>query len=85
MLRSSTATPAIRGCAAEDGAAVSISGYQDADKVSGWAADAMAWACSEGLITGTTASDGSIILDPQGSAVRAQAATILMRFIQNCL
>ena len=36
----------------------------------------MQWANGQGLITGVT----DTTLDPQGSATRAQAATILMRF-----
>ena len=51
--------------------------FSDADQVSTYAADAMAWAVDEGLIAGT--SDGR--LNPQGSATRAHVATILMRFI----
>ena len=39
----------------------------------------MQWANTEGLITGTTATT----LSPGGSAIRAQVATILMRFCEN--
>lgn len=56
-----------------------ISGYADYDQVSGWAQEAMQWANTEGLITGTTATT----LSPGGSAIRAQVATILMRFCEN--
>ncbi len=56
----------------------SFAGFPDKNRVSLWAKDAMGWAVAEGLITG---SDGR--LEPQGSATRAQVATILMRFIQN--
>lgn len=54
-----------------------LTGFSDADKVSGYAFDAMQWAVAEGLLQG---SNGK--LDPQGSATRAQVATILMRFMQ---
>ena len=54
-----------------------LSGFPDRTSVSAWATDAIAWAVAEKLITG---SDGR--LDPQGSATRAQVATILMRFIE---
>ena len=54
-----------------------LTGFSDADKVSTYALDAMQWAVAEGLLQG---SNGK--LDPQGSATRAQAATILMRFMQ---
>lgn len=59
-------------------AADSISGYDDAGSVSSWAAEAMAWAVENGLISGV---DGGV-LAPQGAATRAQVATILMRFVE---
>ena len=54
-----------------------LTAFSDADKVSGYAAEAMQWAVAEGLLQG---SNGK--LNPQGSATRAQVATILMRFMQ---
>ena len=54
-----------------------LTGFSDADKVSSYAVDAMQWAVAEELLKG---SNGK--LDPQGSATRAQVATILMRFMQ---
>ncbi len=59
-------------------ASADLSGFADAGAVSGYAQPALAWASGSGLIVGTT--DGT--LDPQGTATRAQAATILMRFCQ---
>ena len=56
-----------------------LSAYTDADSVSSYAKDAMAWANAEGLITGVTATT----LNPTGTATRAQVATILMRFCEN--
>ena len=53
-----------------------LSGYPDSGDVSGWAADAMAWAVETGLITG---GDGGKLL-PGAGTDRAQLATILMRF-----
>ena len=55
-----------------------LSAYADAEKISPYAVDAMAWAVHTGLITGVDSG----ILQPGGSAVRAQVATILMRFCQ---
>lgn len=57
---------------------VSLSDYSDANLLSSWAEDAMQWAVSEGIISGTT----STTISPQGTATRAQAATMLMRFCQ---
>ena len=54
-----------------------LTAFADADKVSGYASEAMQWAVAEGLLQG---SNGK--LNPQGSATRAQVATILMRFME---
>ena len=56
----------------------SLKDFPDAGSVSSYAVEAMQWAVAEGLITGMSGQ-----LNPQGSATRAQAATILMRFMQN--
>lgn len=50
--------------------------FADADKVSGYAVEAMNWAVGQGLINGM--GDGTVA--PQGNAIRAQAAAILHRF-----
>ena len=55
-----------------------LSGFADAAKVAGWASDGMRWAVAKELILGT---DGGV-LDPKGSATRAQAAAIMMRFCE---
>lgn len=59
------------------GASENLNGFSDAVAVSDYADDAMRWGVSEGLLTG---KDGNR-LDPQGSATRAEVATILMRYI----
>lgn len=58
-----------------------LSGYADASAISAYAKQAMAWANGQGLITGVTATT----LNPGGNAVRAQAATILMRLCEQVL
>ena len=60
-----------------------LSTFPDGANVSSWAKEAMQDAVALGLINGTKASDGVVYLDPQGSAVRQQVATILMNFCQN--
>lgn len=55
-----------------------ILSYNDAAEVSNWAMSALQWACGAGLINGV--SGGKLL--PQGSATRAQMATILMRFCE---
>ena len=57
----------------------SLDAYTDAAQISNYAAAAMQWANAEGLLTGVTATT----LNPQGSATRAQVATILMRFAES--
>jgi hypothetical protein len=58
---------------------VALDTFVDASDISDWSITAMKWTNAEGLITGRTAS----ILAPQGTATRAEVATILMRFIEN--
>ena len=60
-----------------------LSTFPDGAQVSGWAKEAMQDAVALGLINGTKAPDGTVYLDPQGSAARQQVATILMNFCQN--
>lgn len=57
-----------------------LSSFADSAKVSTWALDAMQWCVAEGFIGGMQ-EGGSTVLDPQGSATRAQVCAILMRFI----
>ena len=56
-----------------------LKAYSDAADISVWALAAMQWANAEGLITGRTATT----IVPGGSASRAEAATILMRYMEN--
>lgn len=57
-----------------------LTAFPDAASVSGWAEKALSWANAAGLINGTV-RDGQTILDPQGSASRAQVAMILMNYV----
>ena len=66
----------LRGYDVSVGEDTNILSYEDAFSVSEWAMGALQWACGTGLINGV---DGGRLL-PQGSATRAQMATILMRF-----
>lgn len=59
-----------------------LTAFPDAGSVSGWAEEALAWANAAGLINGTV-RDGQTILDPQGSASRAQVAMILMNYVEH--
>ena len=59
-------------------AGASLNHFADAHYISDWAGDAKLWANYNDLITGRTATT----IVPSGTANRAEAATILMRFIQ---
>ena len=55
-----------------------LSGFADTGAVSGWAETSLAWAVGQRLIQGSANQ-----IDPTGSAIRAQLAAILMRFMEN--
>lgn len=55
-----------------------LSRFADGKNVSSWATEAMGWAVNQGILTGK--DDGR--LDPQGTATRAEVATILQRFVE---
>lgn len=55
-----------------------LEGFTDASLVSGWAAEAVSWAVSTGLLGGANGS-----LNPTGTASRAEVAAILARFAQS--
>ena len=51
--------------------------YPDASEISDWANEAMHWCVMQGVING---KDGKLV--PKDDASRAEAATMLMRFVQ---
>ena len=53
-----------------------LSSFSDAGQISTWAADAFRWAVSMGIINGK----GNGILDPKGTATRAEVAQIVMNY-----
>ncbi|MBQ9536111.1 MAG: S-layer homology domain-containing protein [Clostridia bacterium] len=55
-----------------------ILSYDDAFEISEWAFEAMQWAVAAGLINGRTEN----ALAPRGEATRAEAAALLVRFIE---
>lgn len=58
-----------------------LSGFADSSSVSSWAAENMAWAVGAGIISGR---DGGM-LAPQGTATRAEAATMFYKFCTNVI
>ena len=55
-----------------------LSAYADGDAVDGWAQEAVAYAVGAGLMTG---KDGGV-LDPAGTATRAEVAIVLQRMVE---
>ena len=51
--------------------------FSDKDQLSDWAGEAMCWCVMNGVLEGK----GSGILDPKGTATRAQAAQMLMNYL----
>lgn len=64
--------------AGEPATAANLAGYSDGASVSAYAVDAMSWCVEHMIITGVT--DTTLV--PQGTATRAQCATMLMRFVE---
>ncbi len=70
-------------CGYDVSASADITGYAGCWDVSDYAQDAIRWAVGIGVISGIESNvNGNLVYDlaPQGSASRAQLATILMRF-----
>lgn len=56
-----------------------ILSYADIDRAGEWAIPALQWAVDSGVMQGK----GGGVLDPQGQATRAEAATMLVRYLKN--
>ena len=61
------------------GLGADLSAYQDADRVSDWAVQAMSWAVGQGVVSGSM-TDDVLTLNPQYSANRAEVAAMLRSF-----
>ena len=53
--------------------------FVDADRISSFAVEALSWAVENGILRGK----GNGMLDPRGTATRAQAAQLLKNFMEN--
>lgn len=58
-----------------------LKSYPDSGEVSDWAAESMSWAVAADVLRGAEREDGTLLLDPQATASRAQTATLMMRLI----
>ena len=61
-----------------------LSGYSDAGKIASYAVEPVQWAVGVGLVQGSQ-SGGSWVIEPKSNLTRAQAATLLMRFVEELL
>ena len=58
------------------GGEVDLSGFEDRDRISSYASDAIEWAVDRGIINGMSSTE----LNPRGLATRAQVAKMFMKF-----
>ena len=56
---------------------MSVLNFTDADQISDYAQQAIAWAVANGIMNGK----GGGVLDPQGTATRAEVAQMLLNFV----
>ena len=66
---------------ADVSASAALDGFADAASVSAYARTPLGWASAIGYIKGSN-EDGTLLLNPQGNATRAEVATILMRYLE---
>lgn len=71
-----------RHCGVSTQTRADLSTFPDGGKVSPWAKAAAQWAVAEGMLSGKGIA-GSVYLQPQGNATRAECAVILMRFCKS--
>ena len=57
----------------------SLSRYVDASRISSYAVSSVQWAVSQGILSGTSQTT----ISPTGTAIRAQVASVLMKFLEN--
>lgn len=69
-----------KGCNVNIGENTNILSYEDALTINEYAVPAMQWACGSGLLHG----DDTNLL-PKSGAARAQAATLMMHFCEECI
>ena len=57
-------------------AGLTVPEFADRSQIAAWAAEAMGWGCTRGILTGKSANR----VDPTGTATRAEAAAMIVRF-----
>ena len=66
-----------------DSDGVKLGTFPDATSVDTWAYNALSWTVDKGLISGKIDANNTAWLSPTAKAARAEAAAILMRYLQN--
>ena len=66
---------------ADVSASAALDGFADAASVSAYARTPLGWASALGYIKGSN-ENGTLLLNPQGNATRAEVTTILMRYLE---
>jgi hypothetical protein len=74
-----SALDGVRQDAAPTDGGANLAVYADAGDISDWASEAVKWAVGQGVITGKPGG----LIDPQGTATRAESAAMLRRYIEN--
>ena len=62
---------------------VKLGQFPDANAVDSWAKTSLSWTVDKGIISGKIDTSNKAWLNPIDNATRAEAATILMRYLQN--
>ena len=65
----------------QEGKMADLSEFTDGDQVSAYAEEAMQWAVGNGIVSGM----GNGTLNPKGTAIRAQVASMIQRTVENVL
>ncbi len=58
-----------------------LDSFSDKGTVQNWAVEAMQWAVTNGIMSGTIGQDGSTVLAPDNTATRAEAATMINKLL----
>lgn len=66
---------------ADTSARIDLPMFDDYDKISSWAGTAVSWCAARGIITG----DNTKKFNPGNGATRAEASTMIYRFIENII
>jgi len=57
--------------------------FADADKISSWAKEAVAWSVENNIIVGKPLEEGKLFMDPLGYATRGECATIIRQYLSS--